>query len=119
MAKESGLDHYKDGIFVAEAEDGIAVGAVVDIAHANGKNYIAVNSRSDSAEALNILRRGLEETFRSEPGSSRVVKLPSNHESVSGSIFGFSSSRWGGSTWNPTGPKPNWKVGPPEDPHAN
>ena len=92
MARESGFDHYKDGFFVAEAEDGIAVGEVVDTAHANGKNYIAVNGRSDSAEALNLLRRGLEETFGLEPGSSQVVNLPSNYESVSGSTFGFSSS---------------------------
>lgn len=27
--------------------------------------------------------------------------------------FGFNSNNWGGSLWEPTGPKPNWLVGDP------
>lgn len=27
--------------------------------------------------------------------------------------FGFNSNNWGGSLWEPTGPKPNWLVGYP------
>lgn len=35
-----------------------------------------------------------------------------------GKYYGFSSGNWN-SPWNPPGPKPNWRVGPPDDPHAN
>jgi len=39
-------------------------------------------------------------------------------DSKRGTFFGFSSRKWGGSNWDPPGPKPNWGK-PPEDPRVN
>lgn len=80
----------------------------------DGEN-IVVTGVATSEEASWAMRRGLEETFGAEPGSSEVTSLPTGSGSTS--TFGFGN--WAGSTWEPEGPKPNWRVNPPKDPHVN
>ncbi len=113
MKKEI-IDYYKDGVFVTESEDGVALAKIEGTVPTANGDAILVRGGATSDEATLEMRRALEETFGAEPGSSQVIKNPERN----GRAFGFSGS-WAGSSWEPTGPKPNWRTNPPKDPHAN
>lgn len=70
------------------------------------------------AESREAADRIVEE-FSDVTGSEVVHSGDSPQEPNSGkTTFGFSIDRWN-SPWEPKGPKPNWKVGPPTDPSLN
>ena len=99
-------------VFVAQAEDGIAAAHFTGVIDRNGGKALVAHHVATSEEALNILRRGLEDITGTEPGSSEVV------DTNGGRTFGFGN--WGGSNWVPEGQmKKNWRVEPPKDPRTN
>lgn len=101
------------GIFASECEDGAAIARHIS---SDGDRHGFLMGADNEASAVNLSRK-LEDRLGFDPCKTEVVQLPGSANTSS--FFGFSSNNWGGSTWEPEGPKPNWRVGPPKDPHAN
>ena len=70
---------------------------------------LALDTRSSSEEVYEEFKELLED-------SGIGVEETNRNRGCSSSFF-FGS--WDGSTWQPEGPKSNWRVPPPEDPHTN
>lgn len=78
-----------------------AAGYVGILEDSSGKSpVIGVISNDDSAKRVLLDHIEGETGFKLEP----VEEIPG----VQSSMFGFTN--WGGSSWIPEGPRPNWKV---------
>jgi len=89
-----------------------SVKVVEQIIETDGSVSLGVQVQSYSKYGIDRTREILGEVF----GPENITR--DEFRSNSSSKFAFSSEKWT-SPWNPKGPEPNWRVGPPADPSLN
>lgn len=81
--------------------------------NSDGSLGVFFQMRGSDSEAIETLKGIMDQELGSE-GTDISIE---DYRKRSGSVFGFSSSRWN-SSWEPQGPIKNWGP-PPEDPRLN